>query len=369
MIDPIPLVDLVWQHAQIESDVLARITDMMRHGSFILGAEVREFELEFAAFTGMAHCVGVGSGTDALELAARAAGLQRGDEVLVPANSFIASCASLMRAGLVPRLVDVDPEFLLVDPERVEGAMTPLTRAVLPVHLYGQMAPVDLIEPLCRDRGTRILEDAAQCHGATRHGRCPGSYSLAAAVSFYPGKNLGAYGDAGAVLTDSPEIAQRVELFRNHGSEDKYSHVVVGFNSRLDALQAVVLRAKLSRLVEWNAMRQAAAALYDDMLSGLEQVVRPAVMPGNVHVWHLYVVRVPHRDDVFAQMHTDGVGVGKHYPVPLHLQPALRDLGNGPGSFPIAERAATEILSLPLYPGITEQQQQRVVESLCSALR
>lgn len=365
---PVPLVDLSWQHAQVAAEVAAGFDEVLGSGAYVGGAHVAAFEQEYARFVGVAGCVGVGNGTDAIELALRALDVGQGDEVLLPANTFVATAEAVVRAGAVPVLVDVDPDHLLIDPDAVAAAVTGATRAVLPVHLYGQTAPVERLEPLLAAHGLLLVEDAAQSQGATRHGRSAGSFGAAAATSFYPGKNLGAYGDAGAVLTDDPEVAHRVRLLSNHGSEIKYRHDELGFNSRLDALQAVVLRAKLARLPAWNAHRRAAADTYDLLLQDVPRARPPARAAGNEDVWHLYVVRVPDRDDVLSRLAEAGIGAGIHYPVPVHLQPAFSGLGR-PGDFPVSEQAAREILSLPMFPGITTEQQERVVHELRRALR
>jgi len=358
----IPLVDLAAQHAEIAGDVRAGWDRVLDRTAFILGDEVAAFEEEFAAFQGAAHCAGVANGTDALEIALRAVGVGPGDEVVLPANTFIATALAVVRAGATPVLVDADERTQLIDVERAEAAVNGRTKAIMPVHLFGQMADLAAVARL----GVTVVEDAAQSQGARRAGAVPGAV---AGTSFYPGKNLGAYGDAGAVLTASPELARRVRLLGNHGSAEKYVHETLGFNSRLDTVQAVVLRAKLARLGAWNRARQAAAARYHRLLSPLQQVRRPAVLPGNEHVWHLYVVQVPDRDAVLRRLNAAGVGAGIHYPTPVHLQPAFAGLGHRPGDFPVTEAAAQRILSLPLYPGISPEQQRRVVQELARALR
>ncbi|HKH43099.1 MAG TPA: DegT/DnrJ/EryC1/StrS family aminotransferase [Thermoanaerobaculia bacterium] len=363
----IPLVDLKAQHAEVAGEVTRGMARVMDETSFILGPAVREFEEAFACFCEVPHCLGVGSGTDALEFIVRALGLAPGDEVLVPANTFIATALGVLRAGPSPVLVDCDEDHLM-DPRQVEAKITPRTRAILPVHLYGQMAHMEALAEIAAARGLLVLEDAAQCQGARRHGRPAGHFGAAAAVSFYPGKNLGAYGDAGAVLTTSDEIATRIRHLRNWGSERKYHHPEIGFNSRLDTLQAVVLSAKLARLDAWNEARRQAAARYGRLLADFPGVETPRTLPGNEHVWHLYVVRVPRRDQVLERLQAEGIGAGIHYPVPLHLHGALSHLGHHRGDFPIAEKAAAEILSLPLFPHITGEQQERVVEALRRAL-
>jgi dTDP-4-amino-4,6-dideoxygalactose transaminase len=366
---PVPLVDLAAAHAEVAAEIAAGWERVLTRSAFILGDEVGEFEQAFAAFSGVDHCVGVASGTDALELALRALDIGRGDEVILPANTFVATALAVARAGATPVVVDVDPASLLIDPGAVGAALSPRTRAVMPVHLFGQVAPMEDLQPLARAAGVHIVEDAAQSHGATRHGIGAGAFGVAAGTSFYPGKNLGAYGDAGAVLTSSAEVAGRLRALRNYGSDRKYHHPDAGFNSRLDTLQAVVLSAKLARLAEGNTARRAAAARYDDLLDDLEEVTRPLTLPGNEHVFHLYVVRLPRRDEVLAHLGRAGIGAGVHYPVPVHLQGAFADLGYRPGACPVAEAAAAEILSLPLYPQITAAQQERVVDELRKALR
>lgn len=367
MTTPIPLVDLGWQHRQIEDEVRAGFERVFADTSFVLGPEAERFERAYARYTGVRHCVGVGNGTDAVELALRAAGIGRGDEVLIPANTFVATAEGVLRTGADIVLADCDEHFLL-DPESVAERITPRTRAVVPVHLYGQLAPMKGVAAAVDD-GVLVIEDAAQSQGATQDGRAPGAFGVAAATSFYPGKNLGAYGDAGAVTTDSDEVAARLRALRNHGGVRRYEHGEFGVNSRLDGLQGVVLSAKLARLDGWNAARRAAAARYDELLADRPDVVRPRTAPGNEHVWHLYVVRVPRRDDVLATLAAAGIGAGIHYPAPVHLLSPFAHLGSGPGSFPRAEAGAAEILSLPLFPGITAQQQERVAAELRSALR
>ncbi|HEX2039283.1 MAG TPA: DegT/DnrJ/EryC1/StrS family aminotransferase [Acidimicrobiales bacterium] len=365
----IPLVDLKAQHEQIRDEVQQGWDAVLARTAFVLGEEVAEFEAAFADLSGVRHCIGVANGTDALELALRALGVGTGDEVVVPANTFIASALAVARAGATPVLVDVDAETQLVDVEQVATAVTPRTRAIMPVDLFGQVAPMAALQAVADEHGIPMVEDAAQAQGARQDGRAAGSFGRVAGTSFYPGKNLGAYGDAGAVLTDDDEVAARVRALRNYGSDVKYHHPETGFNSRLDTLQAVVLSAKLRRLAAWNERRRQAAALYDELLADLEEVVRPVTFPGNEHVWHLYVVRVPGRDDVLRSLHEAGVGAGVHYPVPVHLQGAFAHLGHGEGSFPVTERAAREILSLPMYAEITPEQQQHVVDALRKALR
>jgi dTDP-4-amino-4,6-dideoxygalactose transaminase len=364
----IPFVDLMAQHSAVADEVADGWRDVVAKTAFIGGPQVAAFEREYAEFVGVPHCVGTANGTDALEIALRALGIGHDDECILPANTFIATAEAVSRAGARPVLVDCVDGTYLIDTDAVEAAVSPRTAAIIPVHLYGQAAPVERLLPLARRIGARVVEDAAQSHGACRHGTSAGALGDVAATSFYPGKNLGAYGDAGAVLTGSAEVAARMRMICDHGSAAKYQHDVLGFNSRLDTLQAVVLSAKLRRLAAWNAARRDAAARYDEMLSGCDAIVRPRTLDGNEHVWHLYTVRVPGRDRVLEQLHSVGIGAGIHYPVPVHLTPAFAGLGYAPGAFPVAERTANELLSLPLFPEITAEQQQRVASALLSAL-
>jgi dTDP-4-amino-4,6-dideoxygalactose transaminase len=364
----VTFVDLASQHADVAQEVEAGLRRVIDTCAFVNGPDVAAFESAWAAYCGRARAVGVANGTDALELALRAVGVGPGDEVVVPANSFIASAEAVVRTGAGVRLVDCDPLHLLIDPERIADACTARTRAVLPVHLYGQIAPMEEVGAAASKAGLVVVEDAAQAHGARRNGRTVGSWSLAAGFSFYPGKNLGAYGDGGAVATDDEGVATALEALRNHGSRARYEHPTLGFNSRLDTLQAVVLAAKLARLDEWNAARRRAASRYEQLLAGLPGVRLPATQVGNEHVWHLYVVRVPERDRCLAALEAAGIPAAIHYPTPIHLTGAFAGLGHGPGDFPAAEAAADEILSLPMHPHLTEAQQERVADALAAAL-
>jgi len=364
----IPLVDLAIQHREIADEIKRGFEEVFERTSFIHGPAVAEFERAFAKFSGVRHCVGVGSGTDAIELILRAQGIGNGDEVIVPANTFIATPLAVTRVGAVPVFVDSDPIYHLIDVSKVKACINKRTRGILAVDLYGQVAPFEILEDLARGRGIAVIEDAAQSHGAVRNGCRAGGFGVAAATSFYPGKNLGAYGDAGAVLTNDDDFAEAVRHLGNWGGTVKYQHPRVGFNSRLDSLQAVVLRAKLERLPRWNDERRAAAARYEGLLGGSGDLVLPEVQADGEAVWHLYVVRVPERDRVLARLNDAGIGAGIHYPTPCHLQGAYASLGHSRGSFPVAEQAADEILSLPIYPGITEQQQERVAEVLLRSI-
>jgi dTDP-4-amino-4,6-dideoxygalactose transaminase len=364
----IPLVDLGAQHRQVAEEVARGWATVLETTAFVGGKDVKAFEEAFAPFMGVKHCAGVANGTDALEIAVRALGIGPGDEVIVPTNTFIASPLAIARAGATPVFVDCDPVYYMLDVEQVAAKIGPKTKAIMPVDLYGQVAPFEKVAPLAAKHGLKVVEDAAQAQGAKRQGVPAGSFGDIAGTSFYPGKNLGAYGDGGAVLTRSDELAAKVRALRNYGSEVKYHHPETGFNSRLDTLQAVVLSAKLKRLAGWNAARREAAKRYDQLLAGVAGVTLPRTAEGNEHIWHLYVVRVPRRDEVLKKLNADGVGAGIHYPVPCHLQGAFKHLNLGPGTFPVAEKTAGEILSLPMYAEITAEQQARVVESLKKAL-
>lgn len=362
----IPLVDLSWQHAIIADEVNEGFQRVMAAGSFILGPEVERFEREFAEYSGVSGVVGVANGTDALELAFRAAGIGDGDEVIIPANTFVATAEAAVRAGATVRLVDCDDDYL-IDTRAVASALTPRTKAVVGVHLYGQAAPMEVLRETAGPQVV-LVEDAAQAQGARRFGVRAGGLGDIAATSFYPGKNLGAYGDGGAVFTDSDIFAQHVRTLRNHGGTKRYEHRVSGVNSRLDGLQGVVLSAKLAHLDEWNALRRQAATYYDELLSDVAEVTTPRSVEGNEHVFHLYVVRVPRRDELVDALNVAGVSAAIHYPAPVHLTRAFEFLGYPKGSFPVAERQAGQIMSLPLYPGITAEQQERVVREVKSAL-
>jgi dTDP-4-amino-4,6-dideoxygalactose transaminase len=364
----VPLTDLSLQHAEVADEVQTGFAEVFARGDFVGGRAVAAFESEFARFSEVTHCVGTGNGTDALEMALRALGVGPGHEVVLPANTFVATAEAVARAGARPVLVDVDDDTLLMRPDLAVQAVGPNTRAVIPVHLFGQAVEVEGLEPCTRDGRVAIVEDAAQAQGAGRFGVPVGGLGTIAGTSFYPGKNLGAYGDAGAVLTGDGELAGAVRMMRDHGSAVKHEHTILGFNSRLDTLQAVVLRAKLRRLAEWNARRREAADRYTALLAGSAAVRTPVTLPGNEHVWHLYVVRVPERDKVLEHLHGEGIFAGVHYPVPLHRQPAFTWLGYGPGDFPVAQAAAGQILSLPIYPQITAAQQERVVQALLTAV-
>ena len=364
----VPFLDLAAQSAEVADEVLPVWKRLFDTAGFIGGSEIDAFEHEYAEYIGVEHVVGVSNGTDALELAYRAVGVGPGDEVIMPANTFIATAEAVSRIGAVPVFVDVDEEQLLIDPDAIEAAITGRTRVIAPVHLFGQTAPVERIVPIADKHGLVVVEDAAQSQGASSSAGRAGALARVAATSFYPGKNLGAAGDAGAVMTDDADIAAFIRNVAAHGSSVKYVHDHIGMNARLDAIQAPVLRAKLRRLEVWNAARRAAADRYATLLADIEGVRLPTVRQGNTDVWHLYVVRVDDRDRVMAELGAAGIGAGIHYPTPVHLTEAYAGLGYQRGQFPVAEAAADRILSLPMFPHLTEDQQERVADALRSSV-
>jgi len=359
----IPLVDLKAQYLSIKDEIDAAMAGVIRTCRFVGGKEVEAFEGEFAAFCDVKYAIGVGNGTDALQLALLACGVERGAEVITVAHTFTATAEAVVNVGARPVFVDVDETYTM-DMNQVADRITARTRAIMPVHLYGQSADMDPLISLAEKHGLIVIEDAAQAHGARYRGRRFGSLGHLACFSFYPGKNLGAYGDAGAVITDDPELAQCIRMFHDHGRTGKYMHQQVGFNSRLDALQAAILRVKLSHLDRWNECRRKHAVLYDQLLADVPGVVTPYVAPNVEHVYHLYVIQVPNRDEVQAALKAAGVETGIHYPIPLHEQPAYAHLGYKPEDLPVTHALAPRILSLPMYPELTDEQIHSVVDVL-----
>jgi dTDP-4-amino-4,6-dideoxygalactose transaminase len=359
----VPFVDLKAQHAATKKDVEAAITNVIGDTAFIGGKYVEKFEKDYASFCGTQHVVGVSSGTSALQLALLAMGVGPGDEVVTAANTFIATAEAISHTGATPVFVDMNPQTYNIDVAGIERAITDRTKVLIPVHLYGQPADMDPILEIARKHNLLVLEDAAQAQGARYKGKRCGSFGHAAAFSFYPAKNLGAYGDAGAVATNDAGYVETIQLYMNHGRKGAREHAVIGFNERLDGLQAAVLDAKLDTLDEWNQMRRAAAGRYDELLGGLN-VVTPRAMADVEHIYHLYVVRVKDRDEVRKALGDRGVASGIHYVMPVHLLEAYKGLGLGRGSFPAAEEAAEEIVSLPMFPHITAEQQQYVAQCL-----
>jgi dTDP-4-amino-4,6-dideoxygalactose transaminase len=359
----IPLLDLAAQHAAVQDEMDAAIARVLAHGKFVSGPEVAEFERAFAAFCRSKHAVGVSSGTDALTVGLWAAGIGRGDEVITTAMTFIATVESILALGATPVLVDPDPDTALLTADAVEAAITERTAAIVPVHLYGQTVDLDAFRGLADRHRLLLAEDAAQAHGAEWNGRRAGSVGDVAAFSFFPGKNLGAIGDAGGLTIQDDGLARRARLLRDNGREDKYRHSEVGTNARLDTLQAAVLHVKLARLEEWNAARRRHAAAYDAAFAEIDGVSPLAVADEATHVYHQYVVRVPDRDRVADGLRERGIGAGVHYPIALHQQPAIAERF-ADGAFPNAERLADEVLSLPVFPELTEDGRERIVGAL-----
>lgn len=359
----IPFVDLKAQYASIRTEVNAAIQGVLDSCQFTLGAEVAKFEEEFAAYSGASIGVGVNTGTSALHLALLAADIGPGDEVITVPFTFVATVAAICYTGARPVFVDIDPVTFTMDPSQIEAAITPRTKAILPVHLYGQCADMDPILEVARRRGLKVIEDAAQAHGAEYKGRRAGSMGDMACFSFYPGKNLGAYGEGGMVVTNEPKYARTIRMLRDWGAEKKYEHVLKGYNFRLEGIQGAVLRVKLRYLERWTEARRAAAGRYDVLLSGTG-VPTPIAMPYNRHVYHIYAIRTSARQSWQDALAAAGVQTGIHYPTPVHLLPAHSDLGYKPGQFPHAEKAAQEVLSLPMFPELTEEQ----IVTVCRAV-
>jgi dTDP-4-amino-4,6-dideoxygalactose transaminase len=369
VVDPIPLVDLHAQYQRHRAELDGAVQRVLRNTSFIGGAEHEGFARDFAAWCGGGSVALVGNGTDALTLAVSEV-LGPGDgvgEIITASHTFVATAEAIVNAGYRPVLADINPATYVISPAAVEQAVTPNTRALMPVHLYGQMADMRALREVADRHGLAIIEDAAQAHGASFDGVRPGDLSAAAIFSFYPGKNLGAWGDGGAVFSKDADLIGRIARRANHGRTGKYLHEIQGVNSRLDTLQAAVLRAKLHHLADWNAARRRAASWYDELLCNEPQVACPKTHALAEHVFHLYVVQVDNRDRVRDRLNALEIGVGVHYPVPVHEQPAFRGLGYKPDAFPQTSRAAKRVLSLPLYPEITREQVQRVVSALIEA--
>jgi dTDP-4-amino-4,6-dideoxygalactose transaminase len=359
----VPFLDLGAQVRSIRGEIDEAIARVLDSTQFVLGDEVAAFEREFAQAHGAAHGVAVNSGTSALHLALLAAGVGPGDEVITVPNTFVATVAAILYTGATPVYVDVDPVTFDMDPSRLEAAIGRRTKVILPVHLYGQPADMDPISEVARRRGLVVVEDAAQAHLARYQGRSVGSLGDLACFSFYPGKNLGAYGEGGIVLTSSEAHARTIRMLRDWGQDRKYHHVLAGYNYRMEGMQGAILRVKLRHLERWTEQRHAHAARYAELLGGAGVGI-PAEAPGRRHVWHVYAVRTPDRDRVMKVLAEQGVQTGIHYPIPVHLQPAYADSRYGKGSFPEAERAAAEVLSLPMYPEMTEDHLQAVNHAL-----
>jgi len=351
----IPFVDLQAQYRALKPEIDAAVLKVFEQASFILGPAVAAFENDFAAFCGTREAVGVSSGTSALHLALLAAGVGPGDEVITVPYTFVATVAAIEYSGASPVLVDVEPDYWTMDPAKLEAAITPRTKAIMPVHLYGQPADMDPILEIARRRGISVIEDAAQAHGSEYKGRRCGSMGTLGCFSFYPGKNLGAYGEGGAVVTDDPALAQRIRLLRAWGEEVRYEHKFKAFNYRMDGVQGAVLGVKLRHLEDWTEARRRNAVEYTRQLAGTPAIA-PVERAGCRHVYHLYPVRLPQRDAWRTMLGEAGVQTGVHYPIPVHLQPAYHDLGYEAGDFPVAEGVSREVLSLPMFPELTADQ-------------
>jgi dTDP-4-amino-4,6-dideoxygalactose transaminase len=365
----VPLVDLRTVHDGLKAAILADFSDLIDSNAFTNGPHVAAFEQAFAEYCGARRCVGVASGLDALRLALLSVGLKQGDEVLLPANTFAATLEAVVQAGGTPVLVDVTERDYNIDVDAAATAITPRTRAILPVHLYGQLADMHAIESLAARHGLDVVADACQAHGATRDGLGAADGCRAAAFSFFPGKNLGAMGDAGALVTDDEKLAGRACALREHGQTAKYVHEESGYTARLDTVQALVLLHKLPQLDLWNEQRRAAALYYDSALEGMGDLRLPPVPSGSEPVWHLYVVRTEKPDRLARFLALRGISTGRHYPQPLHLLPAWRSLGHRPGEFPVTEALAERVLSMPLFPGIGGRQLLAVVEGIVDFFR
>jgi len=367
----IPLVDLKAQYRTIRDEVRAAIDDVLESMQLTIGPNVKAFDQEFAAFCGAKHAIGVGSGTDALQLAIRALGISSGDEVITVSHTFFATVEAILYSGARPILVDVDEKTFNMDYAAAVQAITPRTKAIMPVHLYGRTADLKPLLSLAKEKGLQVIEDACQAHGAVLDtGAKAGASGRVSAFSFYCSKNLGAYGEAGSITTNDDALATELRSLREHGQSTRYYHPVVGYNARLDEIQAAILRIKLRKLPEWNARRIAIARHYNDRLQG-SGVIVPEIPEGGRHVFHCYVVRVPggKRDDLRAYLSERGIGTGVHYPVPIHLQEASAFLGYRQGDFPVTERLANEVVSIPMYPELTDTQVDAVAEAVAGFMR
>jgi dTDP-4-amino-4,6-dideoxygalactose transaminase len=364
----IPFVDLQAQYQTIAPEINAAIQGVLDRSDYILGDEVRLFEDDFAKYIGTAYALSVGSGLDALELALRAYGIGPGDEVITAANTFIATVLAIVAVGAKPVLTEMDPITYNIAPAAIEAAITSRTRGIMPVHLYGQPADMEPIVAIARKHNLLLIEDAAQAHGAKYAGKRAGSWGDAAAFSFYPGKNLGAYGDGGIITTDDAAVAEKIRYLRNYGQTVKYEHAIAGTNSRLDTIQAAILRVKLRYLDRWNALRNEHATAYSAALAD-GPFVLPKIALNRTHIFHLYVVQTENRAAIQEFLNQRGIATGIHYPIPIHFQEACKSLGYHRGDFPVTERAATRILSLPIFPELTAQQREFIADTLLQSAR
>jgi dTDP-4-amino-4,6-dideoxygalactose transaminase len=361
----VPFVDLKIQYASLKHEMVPALESLMESSQFILGKSVENFERSFADAHQMKHCVGVGSGTEALHIVLWAHGIGPGDEVITAANTFIATAEAISLTGARPVFVDVDPKTYTMDPSHLKKAITSKTKAIIPVHLYGQAAAMDEIMSIAREHGIMVLEDACQAHLATYNGKHVGHFGVAAGFSFYPGKNLGAYGEAGGVTTKDDALAQKLRVLRDHGQTKKYHHATWGLNYRLDGMQAVILNVKMPHLAAWTDARRRHAHGYGEKLRGVGDIITPFERPDSMHVYHLYVIQTSQRDALQKHLQSREIQTGLHYPVPLHLQEAYKSLGYKKGDFPVSENVADRGLSLPMFAELTDQQ----IEYVCDAIK
>jgi len=361
----IPFLDLKSQYESIRGEVNHRLQGVIEDCSFILGPEVERFEKAFASYCGVSYCIGVGSGLDALTLSIRALGVQPGDEIIIPANTFVATGLAIIQAGAQPVLVDCCENDFNIDPEKIEAAITPATKAIIPVHLYGRLANMKAVCDIANRHGLHVIEDAAQAHGAETGGNHAGGFGTAGCFSFFPGKNLGAYGDGGAVVTNDENLANKIKYLRNYGSKVKYEHEYLGVNSRLDSLQAAVLSVKLQYLDRWSELRRERASWYDKALQ-IEAITRPSLPSQKEHVWHLYVIRSNFRNELLSFLQQKGIMAQIHYPHPVHLHACFEGKLGGEGKYPVAEKLSREIISLPIYPELSKEQIDFIAETVKS---
>jgi len=361
----VPFIDFSEQYNEVKDEIDVGLKAVFQKGNFILGQEEKDFEDDFAKYCGAKYGIGVNSGTDALYLALMALGVGPGDEVILPTFTFIATALCVSYTGAKPVFVDIDDDAYNIDPQKIEEAITPNTKVIIPVHLYGQPVDMEEILAISKKHNIKVMEDSAQAHGSSYHGKRIGSLGDVGCFSFYPTKSLGAFGDGGIVITSNKEIYEKIIMLRDYGRKDRYNHSIKGFNSRLDTVQAVILAAKLKRLDEWNKMRSEKGAYYCKALSEIEGVVAPRIKDNRTHVFQTFAIRTPNRDAVLEGLQKKDIGVLIHYPIPLHMQEAYADLGYKQGDFPVSEKLGTEVLSLPMFPHITKEQ----IDYVCSSLK
>ena len=365
----VPFLDLKAQYESIKDEINAAIQEVLESCAFAGGPFVEKFEKEFAAFCQCKYCVGVGSGTEALWLSLIAMGIGSGDEVITVPNTFIATAEAISFTGANSVFVDIEEETYNIDPNLLEGAITPRTKAIIPVHLFGQMANMDPIMDLAKKKGLFVVEDSCQAHSAEYKGRSAGSIGNAVCFSFYPGKNLGAYGEAGAVVTNNQKLAERIKILRDHGQLKKYQHTMIGWNARMDGLQGAILSVKLKHLSEWNEARRNKAKVYNKLLANIDGVITPKEADYAKHVYHIYAIRVQNREKLITVLADKGIQCGIHYPIPIHFQEAYRYLGLEKNSFSVAEKCSQELISLPIFPELTKEQIEQVAYEIKTYIR